>query len=130
MEKKKEFTFKGKTIEELQKLDVREFTKFLPSRRKRTVLRNFQEIEEFINRSKEKIAKGKMIKTHNRSLIVVPQMIGMKIQIHAGNKFVPIEIIGEMLGHMFGEFALTRGKVKHSSAGVGGTKGTRSKAKT
>ena len=127
--KKKEFTYKGKTVEELKVLDVREFAKFLKSRQRRTVLRNFQEIDKFVNRAKEKTTKDKKIRTHQRDLIVVPEMVGMKIQIHNGNKFVPVEIIGEMLGHTFGEFALTRAKIKHSKAGVGATKGTKHKAK-
>lgn len=126
---KKQFTYKGKTLEELKALDVREFAKYLKSRRRRTVLRQFQEIEKFINRSKEKIAKKKSIKTHQRTLIVVPEMVGMKIQIYNGHNFIPVEIIGEMLGHRFGEFAPTRGRVKHGKGGVGATKGTRAKAK-
>jgi len=127
--KKKEFTYKGLTIEELQKLDVREFAKYLKSRQRRTVLRGFQKVEDFINRAREKQSKDKKIRTHQRDLVIVPQMIGMKISIYNGNTFVPIEVTGEMLGHKFGEFAPTRSKVKHSSAGVGATKGTRSKAK-
>jgi len=127
--KKKEFTYKGLTIEELQKLDVREFAKYLKSRQRRTVLRGFQKVEDFINRAREKQSKDKKIRTHQRDLVIVPQMIGMKISIYNGNTFVPVEVTGEMLGHKFGEFAPTRSKVKHSSAGVGATKGTRSKAK-
>jgi small subunit ribosomal protein S19 len=126
---KKQFTYKGKTIEELRSLDVREFSKYLKSRQRRTVLRQFQEIEKFVNRSKEKIAKNKPIKTHQRDLVVVPEMVGMRIQIYNGNRFVPIEVTGEMLGHKFGEFALTRGRVKHGKSGVGATKGTKHKAK-
>jgi small subunit ribosomal protein S19 len=127
--KKKEFTYKGMTIEELKKLDVREFAKYLRSRQRRTVLRQFQKVEDFINRAREKQRKDKRIRTHQRDLVVVPQMIGMKIAIYNGNTFVPVEVIGDMLGHKFGEFAPTRARVKHSSAGVGATKGTRSKAK-
>ena len=127
--KKKEFTFKGKTIEELKGLEVREFAKFLRARQRRTVLRNFQELEEFINRSKEKLKKGKAVRTHNRSLVVVPEMVGWKIFIYNGNKFVGVEVTGEMLGHFFGEFAPTRARIKHSKAGVGATKGTKYKAK-
>jgi ribosomal protein S19 len=56
-------------------------------------------------------------------------MVGMKIQIHDGRNFVPIEVIGEMLGHKLGEFAPTRSKTKHGSAGVGATKGTKHKSK-
>ena len=127
--RKKEFTYKGKTIEELKILDVREFAKYLKSRQRRTVLRQFQEIEKFISRAKEKIAKKKPIKTHQRALIITPEMIGMKIQIYNGHNFVPVEIIGEMLGHRFGEFALTRARIKHGSAGIGATKGSRAQAK-
>jgi len=126
---KKQLTFRGKTMEELKALDVREFAKFLRSRQRRTALRNFQEIEDFVNKAKNKIAKKKSVKTHKRDLIVVPKMIGMKIHIYNGNTFVPVEIIGEMLGHKFGEFAPTRGRVKHGSAGVGATKGSRAQAK-
>lgn len=127
--RKKEFRYKGKTIEELEALDVREFAKYLKSRQRRTVLRQFQEIEKFINRAKEKIAKKKPIKTHQRTLVIVPEMIGMKIQIYNGRNFVPVEIVEEMLGHRLGEFAPTRARVKHGSAGIGATKGSRAQAK-
>ena len=126
---KKQFKYKGKTLEELKKLDVREFAKYLRSRQRRTVLRNFQEIEKFIKRSKNKMEKNKRIRTHQRDLVVVPELIGMKIQIYNGNTFVPVEFIGEMLGHKFGEFAPTRARIKHSKAGVGATKGSKHKSK-
>ena len=126
---KKQFTYKGKTIEELKNLNVREFAKDIKSRQRRTILRQFQEIEKFVSRAQEKIKKNKKVKTHKRDLIIVPKMVGMKLQIYNGNKFIPIEVTGEMLGHKFGEFAPTRGKIKHSKAGVGATKGTRAKAK-
>lgn len=127
--KKKEFTYRGKTIEELKTLDVREFAKYLRARQKRSVFRQFQEIEKFVGRAKIKIAKNKPVKTHKRNLIVVPDMVGMKIQIYNGQKFIPAEIVGEMLGHTFGEFAPTRARVKHGNVGVGATKGSKFKAK-
>ncbi len=126
---KKQFTFRGKTIEEMKALDVREFAKLLASRERRFVLRQFNDIENFINRANKKIARSKAIRTHKRDLIIVPGMIGMKIHIHDGRNFVPIEVVGEMLGHKFGEFAPTRGKIKHGKAGIGATKGTKANAK-
>jgi len=126
---KKQFTYRGKTIDELKKLDVREFAKFLRAKERRAVLRNFQDIEDFIRRAKIKLKKNKAIRTHQRDLIIVPEMVGMKIYVYNGNKFVPTEIKKEMLGHKFGEFAPTRTRVKHSKAGVGATKGTKHKAK-
>lgn len=126
---KKQFTYRGKTIEELQKLDVREFAKLVQSRERRNILRNFQKIEDFVTRAKRKQKNNKPIRTHHRDLIVTPQMIGMKISIYNGNKFVPVEITDEMLGHKFGEFAPTRSRVAHTKAGVGATKGTKHKSK-
>lgn len=129
IEKKKEFTYRGKTLEELKSLDVREFSRYLKARARRTVLRQFQEIEKFISRAREKMIKNKLIKTHQRDLIIVPEMVGMKIQIYNGRSFVPVEITKDMLGHRFGEFSITRSKVKHGVAGVGATKGTKAQAK-
>jgi small subunit ribosomal protein S19 len=125
----KEFTYRGKTTEELKKLDIREFAKYVPSRERRTVLRQFNEIEKFLNRCKEKIENKKQIKTHLRDIVIVPQMIGMKISVYNGKAFTPVNIEGDMIGHRLGEFSITRTRVHHGSAGVGATKGTKAKAK-
>jgi small subunit ribosomal protein S19 len=126
---KKQFVYRGKLVDELKELEVREFAKYLPSRQKRTVLRNFQVIEDFVKRAKSKIEKGKKIRTHSRDIIIVPQLVGMNIQIHNGKTFVPILIEPEMLGHRLGEMSGTRSKVAHSKAGIGATKGSKHKAK-
>jgi small subunit ribosomal protein S19 len=126
---KKQFIYRGKSVDELKELEVREFAKYLPSRQKRTVLRNFQVIEDFVKRAKTKIEKGKKIRTHSRDIIIVPQMVGMNIQIHNGKTFVPILIEPEMISHRLGEMSATRGKIAHSKAGIGATKGSKHKAK-
>lgn len=126
---KKIFTYRGKTLDELKTLDVREFAKYLPSKERRLSLRQFQEIENFVSRAQKKVEKNKSIKTHKRNLVIVPQMVGMKLQIYNGHEFIPVEVIKEMLGHRFGEFSATRQKVKHGGAGVGSTKGSKSKKK-
>ena len=113
--KKKEFKYRGKTIEELQALDVREFAEHLPARKRRTVLRNFQAHEDFISNVRAKNAKKKPTKTHIRDLVIVPALVGMKLQIYNGNKFVPIEVTGDMLGCKFGEFAPTRARIVHTT---------------
>lgn len=113
--KKKELKFKGKTVEELKQLDVREFAKLLRSRQRRSVLRNFQKHENFVKRAKEQLAKGKRaVRTHFRDLVVVPELIGMKLQVYNGRDFVPLEVTIEMLGHKFGEFAPTRARARHN----------------
>lgn len=124
--KKKEFTYRGKAIEELKKLDIREFAKLLKSNERRTLLRQTSEIQKFIARCSKKVQEKKPIKTHLRDLVIVPQLIGLKILIYNGNTFVPIEVNAEMLGHRLGEFSVTRQKVKHGAAGIGATRSSAS----
>jgi small subunit ribosomal protein S19 len=128
VQKKKEFTYRGKTIEELKKLNIREFSKFVPSRERRTLLRNTDVIENFILRCKKKEEKGKRIKTHNRNIIIVPEMIGMIIGVYNGKVFEDVRVGSEMIGHRLGEFSLTRRHVKHGSAGIGATRSSASRS--
>jgi small subunit ribosomal protein S19 len=120
--KSKEANYRGKSLEELRKLDVREFAKYLPSRSRRSVLRNFNQLEDFIKRCERKILRNKKIKTHLRELVIVPKMVGMVIQVHNGKSFNDVRISASMLGHRLGEFSLTRERVVHGDPGLGATK--------
>ena len=123
---KKEFTYRGKTIEELKQMNLREFARLLKSNERRTVLRQTDELERFISKAGKKIEKRKPVRTHLRHLIVVPRMIDMNINVYNGKEFVPVKIMAEMLGHRFGEFSVTRLKVKHGAAGIGATRSSAS----
>ncbi len=122
---KKEYRYRGKTLEYLKTLDVRESAKFLKSRSRRTILKNFEKIEKFIKRCEKKIAMGKRIRTHQRDMIIVPKLVGLTIGIHNGKIFQDVGIMAEMMGHRLGEFSFTRSKVAHGAAGIGATKGSR-----
>ena len=50
----------------------------------------------------------KPIKTWSRSSTILPQMVGLTFAVHNGNKFVPVLVSEEMIGHKLGEFAPTR----------------------
>jgi len=117
-----EFLFRGKTLEELNQLKIREFAKFLKSRTRRNLLRQFDTVEKFLSRIEKKKKKGKLIRTHSRAMVIVPAMVGLTINVHDGKSFAPVKIVAEMLGHRLGEFALTRKKVQHSAPGIGATK--------
>jgi small subunit ribosomal protein S19 len=121
--RKGEFTFRGKSLEELKKLSQDEFALLVPSRQRRTLQRGISEDHKKLLH-KVKI-KDPNIRTHLRDMIVLPEMVGMKIAIHSGKEFVPIDIISEMMGHYFGEFVLTRKKVSHGAAGIGATKSSK-----
>ncbi len=121
---KKEFTFKGKTVEELKKLSLKEFALLLKSRERRSLERGFTKAQKDL--LKKIRAKEKNIRTHCRDMIIVPEMIGITIHVHKGNGFVPVLIQPEMVGHRLGEFALTRKKVEHSAPGIGATRSSAS----
>lgn len=125
---KKEFTYRGKYLSELKNLDIREFAKLLKSNEKRSALRQYNEIHQFLTDCNKKIKNKKQIRTHLRHLIIVPNMIGMRIHVYSGKNFAPVDIIEEMLGHRLGEFSPTRTKVKHGLAGIGATRSSASKS--
>lgn len=121
--RKGEFTFRGKSLEELKKLTLDEFALLVPARQRRTIQRGLSEDHKKLLH-KVKI-KDQNIRTHLRDMVVTPDMIGLKIAIHSGREFTPVEIIPEMLGHYFGEFVLTRKKVAHGAAGIGATRSSK-----
>ena len=58
-----------------------------------------------------------VIKTWSRPSTVLPQMVGLTIAIHNGQKHVPIYMTENMVGHKLGEFAPTRHFRGHTARG-------------
>lgn len=56
----------------------------------------------------------KVIKTWSRRSTISPDFVGHTLQVHNGNKFLPIYVTENMVGHKLGEFALTRTFKVHS----------------
>jgi small subunit ribosomal protein S19 len=50
----------------------------------------------------------KVIKTWARSSTIVPDFVGHTFAVHNGNKFIPVYVTENMVGHKLGEFAPTR----------------------
>ena len=57
-----------------------------------------------LNRTREK----RVIRTWSRASTISPEFVGHTLAVHNGNKFIPIFITENMVGHKLGEFALTR----------------------
>ena len=121
---KKEFTFKGKTMDELKKLSINELGSLLTSRQRRNIKRGFTDQQKIL--LKKLRSNQKNIKTHCRDIIVLPEMIGTTIKVHQGKEFVPVAIEADMIGHYLGEFVLTRKRVAHSAPGIGATRSSAS----
>lgn len=121
---KKEFAYRGKSLEELKNLSLNEFMELIPSRARRSLKRGFTEDQKKLL---EKVrANKKSIKTHSRDMIVIPEMVGITIKIYNGKAYEEILIAPEMVGHFLGEFSLTRRRVAHNAPGVGATRSSAS----
>ncbi len=123
--KKKEFAYRGLSLEELQKLTIEEFMPLLPSRMRRTLKRGLTVRQEKLLRDIEKTTPGTPIKTHCRNMIILPNFVGHTFNIHNGKEFQRVDIQPNMIGHYLGEFALTRQKVTHTGPGVGATRSSK-----
>tara|TARA_B100000287_G_scaffold308517_1_gene291683 strand:+ start:399 stop:665 length:267 start_codon:yes stop_codon:yes gene_type:complete len=58
--------------------------------------------------------KKKVIKTWSRRTVIVPEFVGHTFAVHNGNKFIPVFVSENMVGHKLGEFSPTRTFRMHS----------------
>lgn len=117
---KKEFNYRGKTLEELKKLSLNELASILPSRQRRSIKKGITDQQKILLKRVKKNEAN--IETHCRDAIIFPEMVGKTIKVHNGKEFVPVIIVEDMIGHYLGEFSLTRKKVMHSAPGIGATR--------
>ncbi len=121
---KKEFLYRGKKLEELQELSIKQIAEYFPARQRRTLLRGLDERQKKLLND---IRKGKdELKTHCRDMVILPEMVGKMLKVHNGKQFVVVRVEIEMIGHYLGEFALTRSRVAHSAPGIGATRSSAS----
>lgn len=59
--------------------------------------------------------RNQAVKTWSRRSTILPQFVGLTFQVHNGNKFIPVLVSEDMVGHKFGEFAPTRTYYGHSA---------------
>jgi len=124
----KEFSYRGHSLNTLVGMSMDEFINLLPSRQRRSLQRGLtpeqRTLLEKLREAKEAQKQGKEInlKTHVRDLIILPEMVGVKIQIHNGKEFVKVDIKPEMIGHYLGEFAVTNKPVRHGTPGIGASR--------
>ncbi len=119
----KEIMWHGKSEQEVQKMDMKQFMQLVPSRARRSLTRGLTPAQKSLMARLE--AGDKEIRTHVRDMVIVPIMIGKTIKVYSGKEFYPILITLEMLGHTLGEFSHSRKVVSHSAAGVGATRSSK-----
>ncbi len=68
-------------------------------------------IDEHLAKKVDGVNQGgrrQVIKTWSRRSTVTPDMVGVTIAVHNGQKFIPVYVSENMVGHKLGEFAMTR----------------------
>ncbi|MEM2020868.1 MAG: 30S ribosomal protein S19 [Zestosphaera sp.] len=140
----RKFRYKGKTLEELLNMSMDQLLQLLPARARRSLLREssteiIRRKREYgsdesprmkllreVRRARESMSQGKnvRIRTHVRDMIILPEMVGLTIEVHNGKEFVPVKIVPEMIGHFLGEYAITTKHVKHGEPGLKATRST------
>ena len=63
----------------------------------------------------DEAGKKEVIKTWSRRSTIFPEFVGHTFAVHNGNKFIPVYVTEDMVGHKLGEFALTRTFGGHGS---------------
>jgi small subunit ribosomal protein S19 len=124
----KEFSYRGYSLSSLAGMSMDEFINLLPSRQRRSLQRGLTPEQRILleklreNKETQKQGKDVNLKTHVRDLIILPEMVGVKIQVHNGKEFVAVDIKPEMIGHYLGEFAITNKPVRHGTPGIGASR--------
>ncbi|HVP24575.1 MAG TPA: 30S ribosomal protein S19 [Methanomicrobiales archaeon] len=121
--RREEFTYRGFTIGELVQMAPSEQVKIMPARVRRKFQRGLtRDEEDLLSRVRGNDPK---IRTHLRSMVVMPEMVGKSIEIHNGKEFQKVDLQPEAVYHYLGEFALTRHRVAHGAAGIGATRSSK-----
>lgn len=125
----REFKFRGYNSDQIQSMSVESVLPLLNSRQRRTLDKR---IGKYMNDGKRKLREeiklardGKLkskLKTHVRDMIILPDMIGLTINVHNGKEFYEFLIKPEMIGHYLGEYSITNKRVQHGSPGVGSSR--------
>ncbi len=119
--------FRGKTLEELKRMDMAQFSALLTSRQRRALSRMSIDYRHLIEKA-EKVRKSgaeKVIKTHVREAVILPQWVGLRFGVYSGKEFKEIQVSEEMLGHRLGEYSFTTKRVVHSAPGIRATRGSK-----
>lgn len=123
--RKREFSYRGKSLPELQAMSLEELAAIFTARARRSIRRGFNvETTQFFEALRT-TPKEKVVRTHCRDALVLPSHIGRRVAVHTGKEFKEVEVRPEMIGHYYGEFALTRRFEKHSGPGVGATRSSK-----
>ncbi len=125
----KKDTWKGFEEDKAAAVSQEEFLKLISSRNRRTILRmkvnpRLKRFVEKVREIKKKNPK-KLIKTHIREAIILPEWLGLTFGVHNGKEFKKVDITLNKIGRRLGDYSHCTTRVLHSGPGVGATRGSK-----
>ena len=104
-----------------------QFSALLTSRQRRALSRMSIDYKHLIAKAEKVRQSGaeKVIKTHVREAVILPQWVGLRFGVYSGKEFKEIQVSEEMLGHRLGEYSFTTKRVVHSAPGIRATRGSK-----
>ncbi len=75
-------------------------------------------VDGYLLKKAEKVresSRNDVIKMWSRRSTILPNFVGLNFAVHNGNKFIPVYVTEEMVGHKFGEFSPTRTYYGHGA---------------
>ena len=122
----RDFRYRGYTLEELMNMPMEKLIEILPARARRSLKRGFTpEQKILLEKIKKRGGRRKVVRTHVRDLIILPELVGKRIAVYDGKEFVTITITPWMIGHYLGEFVPTNKPVQHTGPGKGATRSSK-----
>jgi len=124
------FFYRGHEVHKLLDLSHVELMKLMTARVRRRFARGHvpMNLIRKLRKAKKEAAPGdkpKVVKTHQRNMIIVPEMVASIVGVYNGLNFTQVEIKPDMIGHYLGEFSISYKPVKHGRPGVGATNSSR-----
>jgi small subunit ribosomal protein S19 len=125
----KKDVWKGIEEDKAASISLEDFLKRITSRDRRTLARmkNNPRLKKFMERVRKvrNTNPKKMIKTHVREAIILPEWLGLTFGVHNGKEFKRVDITLNRIGKRLGDFSHSTGRVAHSGPGVGATRGSK-----
>ncbi len=118
--------WKGFDEDSVKGVSYEDFLKLTTSRNRRTLQRLQKNPKLKKLMEKAKAAKpGKMVKTHAREAIILPEWLGLTFGVYNGKEYKKVEITIKRIGRRLGDFSHSTTRVLHSGPGVGATRGSK-----
>ncbi len=125
----RKFTYRGVALSDLIKMPVAKFVELLPSNMRRRFRRGITQREATLLKRCAAAKKGaidtqekpRVVNTHSRTMIVLPQMVGNTIGVYNGKSFIQVEVKAEMIGYILKDFSDSKSASLHGKPGAGAT---------